>query len=255
MKDMASFPPPTLSIITVCYQAGSQIESTIQSVMRQTYPHIEYIVVDGGSTDETLSLIQKYAASITRWISEKDDGLYDAMNKGLRLCTGDYVLFLNAGDYLYDDHTIAHVFAACDQADVYYGEAMFVDALGRPVGLRSEVTPHRLPARLSWKDLKYGMVVSHQAFIVRRALAASFDTRYRICADIDWMITCLKQSQHICYTGQIISCFRMGGISKQHQLKAWKERYRILQQHYGAIPNFFHHLWIAIRYLLSGRRY
>jgi hypothetical protein len=165
------------------------------------------------------------------------------------------VLFLNAGDYLYDAHTIEQVFATCDKADVYYGEALFVDAKGGPVGKRSEVTPHRLPTRLSWKDLKYGMVVSHQAFIVRRALANAFDTRYRICADIDWMITCLKHSTCICYTGKIISCFLLGGISKQHQLRGWKERYLILQKHYGVIPNFFHHLWIAVRYLLSGRRY
>ncbi|MCL6524920.1 MAG: glycosyltransferase [Thermoflavifilum sp.] len=246
---------PTLSIITVCYQAGNLIKKTIQSVIRQTYPHIEYVIIDGGSTDETISLIQKYAAFIDRWVSEKDEGLYDAMNKGLRLATGDYVMFLNAGDYLYDDHTIENVFNTCKYADVYYGDTLFVDEQDRPVGLRSEITPHRLPAALSWKDLKFGMTVSHQSFIVRKVLTPHFDTRYRICADIDWVIVCLKRSQTICSTKAIISCFRTGGLSKQRQKQAWRERYRILKKHYGVLPNIWHHVYIVWRYLFSGKRY
>ncbi|SFV28262.1 glycosyltransferase family 2 protein [Thermoflavifilum thermophilum] len=246
---------PKLSIITVCYQAGKSIERTIQSVITQTYPHIEYIIVDGGSTDETISIIHKYADRISRWISETDKGLYDAMNKGLRLATGDYVMFLNADDYLYANNTIEQVFTFCSQADAYYGETMFVDVMGNPVGLRSAVTPHRLPEKLNWKSLKYGMTVSHQSFIVRRELAPYFDIRYHVCADIDWMIVCLKRCQTVCHTRIVISCFRTGGLSKQRQRKAWKERYLILQKHYGVLPNFFHHLLIVLRYLFSGRRY
>ncbi|MBX5438826.1 MAG: glycosyltransferase [Thermoflavifilum sp.] len=246
---------PTLSIITVCYQAGKSIERTIQSVIRQSYPQIEYIIVDGGSTDETLTVIQQYAAKLSKWISEKDEGLYDAMNKGLQLATGDYVMFLNADDYLYAHNTVEQIFASCQQADAYYGETMFVDAAGHPIGLRSAITPHRLPEQLNWKSLKYGMAVSHQGFVVRRQLAPPFDVQYHICADIDWMIRCLKQCTTICHTQTIISCFAVGGLSKQRQRRAWKERYLILQKHYGILPNFFHHLWIALRYLFSGRRY
>lgn len=244
---------PTLSIITVCFNAEKTIESTIQSVVTQTFPDIEYIIIDGASGDETLGRINKYKNRIAKIISEKDNGLYDAMNKGLRYATGDYVLFLNADDALYSSETIEEVFNCCENADVYYGEAMIVDDKGKALGLRSVKTPHQVPEYLTWKSLRWGMVISHQAFIIRRSLALPYDLQYRICADIDWMIRCLKQCKSICNTREIICNFRAGGASRIHQKSAWRERYKIFNKHYGAVNNLINHIFIFFRYIIHKR--
>ena len=97
---------PTFSVITVCRNAQHTIEDTLQSVITQSYHHVEYIVIDGNSTDGTLSIIRRYQERIAHVVSEPDRGLYDAMNKGLRLATGDYVCFLNAGDCFHEDDTL-----------------------------------------------------------------------------------------------------------------------------------------------------
>lgn len=244
---------PTISIITVCFQAEKTIERTIQSVLSQSWKNIEFIIIDGSSTDNTLLIIEKYREHISKIVSEKDNGLYDAMNKGLQLATGDYVLFLNADDLLYEKDTLEKVFTVCPNADVIYGEAVFTNETGEELGLRSQQTPHKVPENLNWKSLQYGMTVSHQAFIIRRSLAVNYDLQYRVCADIDWMIRCLKKCKIACNTHLIISKFQVGGASKQQQKRAWKERYKILQKHYGRLHNFFHHIYIGLRYLFEKR--
>jgi len=244
---------PVLSIITVCFNAEKFIESTIQSVLSQTYPHIEYIIVDGASKDNTMGVIEKYRSRIATVVSEKDKGLYDAMNKGMQLATGDYLLFLNADDVLADKAVVDKMFATCAHADVYYGEAMFMDEQGVDIGLRSEQTPHKVPDVLTWKSLKHGMVVSHQAYVIRRSLSPLYDLQYKVCADIDWMIRTLKASRNICHTHLVVARFRVGGTSKQHQQLAWKERYKVLSRYYGHIPNFAHHLFIGLRYIFAKK--
>ncbi|PSL44945.1 glycosyltransferase involved in cell wall biosynthesis [Chitinophaga niastensis] len=244
---------PVLSIITVCYNAEKFIENTIQSVLAQTYPYIEYIIVDGASKDNTLGVVAPYCSRIAKVISEKDKGLYDAMNKGMQLATGEYLLFLNADDTLADNDVITKMLATCADADVYYGEAMFMDENGADLGLRSAQTPHQVPEQLNWKSLKHGMVVSHQAYIIRRSLSPLYDLQYKVCADIDWMIRSLKASHKICNTHQVVAKFRVGGTSKQHQQLAWKERYSILSKYYGHLPNFTHHLFIGLRYIFSKK--
>ena len=241
--------PPRLSIITVCFNAEKFIEQTIQSVLRQSYPHIEYILVDGLSTDKTLEIIERYRPAIFKLISGKDQGLYDAMNKGIDIATGDYILFLNADDQLHDEEVISHLFSGPGQADAYYGEAVFMDENGRELGLRSRVTPHQVPRDLTWKSLRFGMVVSHQAFVIKRDLCLHYNLHYTICSDIDWMIRCLKKCRTVIYQDLIICKFRIGGKSKQHQTMAWKERFFILQNHYGFFPNLYHHLIIGLRFL------
>ncbi|RFS18721.1 glycosyltransferase [Chitinophaga silvatica] len=244
---------PLVSIITVCFNAGKYIEATIQSVVSQTYPNIEYLIIDGASKDNTLEVVNKYRSKIATIVSEKDKGLYDAMNKGMQLATGEYLLFLNADDVLTDEHVIAAMMSTCHNADVYYGEAMFMDEEGKDIGLRSTQTPHKVPDQLTWKSLKYGMVVSHQAFIIRKSLSPLYDLNYKVCADIDWMIRSLKGSHSVCNTHIVVARFRVGGTSKQRQQLAWKERYKILSKYYGHLPNFTHHLFIGLRYIFSKR--
>ena len=124
-------PHPKFSIITVTYNAAKVLEDTIQSIVTQTYKNLEYIIVDGGSTDETLDIIHKYQEHITTVISEPDQGLYDAMNKGIKLATGDYLCFLNAGDGLHEDDTLlqmVHSINGTALPGVLYGETFFIYA-------------------------------------------------------------------------------------------------------------------------------
>ena len=247
---------PKLSVITVCFNAEKTIERTIQSVLSQTSAaDIEHIIVDGASKDDTLAIIEKYKGRIAKVISEKDNGLYDGMNKGIQLAGGDYIYFLNADDAFYTADTVEKIFSSAENADVYYGEVMFIDEAGHEMGLRSNVTTQKTPVNLSWKSLQKGMVVSHQAFIIRRSLCESYNLNYKISSDIDWMIRCLKKASIVISTQIIFAKFTVGGTSKQRQKLAWKERYHILQTHYGFLPNLFNHAAIVVRRILSKNKY
>src|SRR3989344_1701590 len=148
---------PKIRIITVVYNAKSLIERTIKSVLSQTYTNIEYIIIDGGSSDGTLEIAEKYQHDIAVILSGKDNGIYDAMNKGLSTATGDFVLFLNAGDELYSTEIISKILSLGD-ADVYYGNTAVVNEKGVVIGDR-RLSP---PEELNWRSLKFGMCVSHQ---------------------------------------------------------------------------------------------
>ncbi len=238
---------PIISIITVVYNGVDLLEGTIKSVIAQDTTHVEYIIVDGASTDGTLAIIEKYEAHIDRWISEPDKGLYDAMNKALQLATGDFVWFMNCGDHIYTPDTVTKILAAyTPDTDILYGEVMMVDDARKPIGTRSEITAHRLPKDLHWKSLQYGMVVSHQAFLPRRRIAPSYIDG-NLSADIDWVITCLKRSKKNTATQLVLATFLIGGVSKQRHWEGLKNRYTVLAKHYGFVPNLFHHCFIVLR--------
>lgn len=241
---------PLISVITVVYNGAKTLEKTFQSVFAQTYPNIEYVVIDGGSKDKTVDIIKRNQERINYWISEPDKGLYDAMNKGIAAAKGEYLFFLNADDEFYSKEVLAQMIATKADADVYYGDVMFIEEDGKEMGLRSVVTPHKVPQVLTWKSLKHGMVVSHQAFLIRRAIVIPYDLRYKVAADIDWMIAVLKQAKDICNTSVIVAKFRVGGTSTKRQKLAWKERYHILGKHYGKVPNLFRHMYIILRYII-----
>ena len=156
---------PKLSIITITYQAEAYIERTLNSVFEQgCAEEIDYIVVDGASKDRTLSIIEANKTQINQVVSEKDKGIYDAMNKGIKLDKGDYILFLNAGDTFASANTLKNLLQElAENPDVLYGEAVFVNNEGQSLGLRSEVTPHRLPSQLTWRNFRYGMLVCHHS--------------------------------------------------------------------------------------------
>ena len=154
---------PKFSVITVTYNAEAVLEDTIQSVISQTYRHVEYIIVDGASKDKTLSITDRYKNHIAQVVSEPDKGLYDAMNKGIRLATGDYLCFLNAGDSFHEDDTLqqmVHTLTGSELPDVLYGETALVDKEGHFVRMRRLSAPETL----TWKSFKQGMLVCHQAF-------------------------------------------------------------------------------------------
>ncbi|MBS1528006.1 MAG: glycosyltransferase [Bacteroidetes bacterium] len=231
---------PKLSVITVVYNDVSHIERTMRSVLGQTYPHIEYIVIDGLSTDGTLDIVSKYKDKV-RLISEEDNGIYDAMNKGLKLVSGDYVLFMNSGDELYEPDTVSKVFASADDADIYYGETEMIDAKGRSLGQRR----HQAPENFTWRDFKYGMSVSHQAIYIKRSLIEPFNSRYQLSADIDWILTAARKAKNIVNVRQYVAKYMVGGMSKKKHRQSLAERFAIMRQHYGLLPTLFNHFVIA----------
>jgi glycosyltransferase involved in cell wall biosynthesis len=249
--------PPRVSIITVVYNGRDQMEKTIISVLDQSYPNIQFLIFDGGSEDGTVDIIRRYGNRIGFWKSEPDLGLYDAMNKGIEVASGDYLWFINAGDEIYDRKTLENILGSSEPpADVYYGDTEMIDPGGKSIGLRSRVTAHALPESLGWHDMQRGMAVCHQSFIVRRAIAPAYDLSYRYCADIDWIIRCLKASRRVVNTHAVLSRFETGGVSKRRHGASLRDRFRVLQRHFGVGRNLVNHLVILSRAgarLLWGR--
>ena len=238
---------PVVSVITVCYNPGNLLLGTMRSVWAQTYPHVEYLVIDGGSTDGTPSLLAAHADRIDYWVSEPDGGLYAAMNKGLAAATGDYVWFMNAGDRIFSPTTTTEMLAkAGPQTDVLYGEVMLVDEARTHLGPFSETRPMRLPERLDWKSLRRGMVVCHQGFVARRRIAPPYQL-HNLAADIDWVIECLKHSRETVHTRLVLAEYLAGGVSKQRHRQSLLGRYRILRKQYGWLPNLVNHAHIVVR--------
>jgi glycosyltransferase involved in cell wall biosynthesis len=244
---------PKLSVITIVYNNVRDIERTLLSVINQTYPNIEYIIIDGLSTDGTLDVIRKYESRISNVISEKDAGIYDAMNKGLFVATGDYILFMNSGDEIYDKDTVANVFATAGDADIYYGETEMINDKGQSLGQRR----HKAPSQFSWRDFKYGMSVSHQAIYIKRSLTESYNLQYQLSSDIDWIINAAKKAKKIVNVNQYVAKYLVGGMSKKRHRQSLQERFVIMKQHYGLLPTLFNHLVITFNlgwYWLLNRR-
>jgi len=244
---------PILSVITIVYNNVNDIERTMLSVLGQTYPNIEYILIDGLSNDGTLEVIKPYGKRITKLISEKDEGIYDAMNKGLEMATGDYVIFMNSGDEFYDAGTVAAVFATAPDADIYYGETEMIDSKGQSLGQRR----HKAPEQFSWRSFKFGMSVSHQAIYIKRELIEPYDHRYQLSADIDWIIRAAKKAKKIVNVHRYVAKYLVGGMSKTKHSQSLMERFDIMKRHYGLVPTILNHFVIAFNlgwYWLRNRK-
>ncbi len=236
---------PLFSIITITFNAESTLEPTLRSVVAQQENDYEYLIVDGASKDGTVALARQYDC-VTRIISEPDRGLYDAMNKGINAATGEYLVFLNAGDSLYAPDTLKklHDFIGENRPDILYGETAIVDSDRRFIAMRRLKTPEKL----SWKSFRMGMLVCHQAFIVRRELAPLYDLSYRFSADFDWCIRCMKKARTIANTHLTLINYLNEGVTTRNHKASLKERYRIMVKYYGFISVSLLHLWFAARY-------
>ena len=248
---MHSHITPLFSIITVTYHAESVLEETILSVVSQTYHNIEYIIVDGASKDRTLSIVNKYRDKIQAVVSEPDKGLYDAMHTGLKLAKGEYVCFLNAGDTFHEDDTLQLIVHQLNKSnvlpDVIYGETALVDAQRHFVRMRRLQTPDTL----NWKSFRQGMLVCHQAFIAKRALAETYDLNYRFSADFDWCIRVMKKASLLHNTRLTLIDYLDEGMTTKNRKASLKERFRIMAKHYGYISTVLHHIWFVLRLLLK----
>jgi glycosyltransferase involved in cell wall biosynthesis len=252
---------PLVSIITITFQAESFIQRTVESVLEQSYSNIEYLVIDGGSKDETLSILKSYEESFKakgisyNWKSEPDNGIYDAMNKGIKMATGDYIWFMNAGDKISSKNCLENIWKTKSPLftgdnlnnlpDFIYGETMIVNEQGEIMGARRL----KAPEILHWKSFKMGMLVCHQSMLVKRILAPPFDLQYHYSGDFDWAIRCLKKAEKIHNTHMILSHFLDGGVSKKKMKASLKERFQIMAKNYGWTYTALRHLWFIIRAL------
>lgn len=239
----------SISVITVCYNVAGEIGHTLQSVASQTYPHIQYIVVDGASTDGTVALIEQYQGNIDLFISEPDRGIYDAMNKGIQAATGDYLCFMNAGDTFHSPTTLSEVFAQIKSPlpDVIYGETNIVDEN------RQFLRPRRLstPEQLTYRSFLKGMVVCHQSFYPRRDLVPCYNLGYRFSSDFDWCLNILSNAQHTYNSRLILTDYLSEGATTRNHRASLKERFKIMGRHYGWVKTLFAHLFFAFRWLVK----
>ena len=196
-----------VSIITVVYNASKTIEQTIRSVLNQTYPNIEYIVIDGGSTDGTVDIIRKFLEKIDIFVSEKDDGLYDAMNKGIKLASGEIIGILNSDD-TYTENAVSLVVDNFKnrQIDILYGNALLVDEASE-IGLYdcSDI-----------EQIWYRMAIPHPSTFVKKEIYDKygvFDIQYQIAADYDLMLRLYCEGVRFSHINEILTRFRTGGMS------------------------------------------
>ncbi len=249
------------SIITITFNAGKTLQPTIDSIKEQSYHNIEYIIIDGASTDDTLDIIKRNEKEITNYISEKDKGLYDAMNKGLKAATGDYVLFLNAGDSLHSPFTLRNIVSEIKEravkSDVYdpsllpdiiYGDTAIVNSDRKFLGMR-RLKP---PKKLTWKSFIWGMLVCHQSFIVKRSIAPLYDMSYRFSSDFDWCIRCMKGSSNIFNSELTISDYLNEGLTTNNHNASLKERFNIMAKYYSLPLTAGIHLWFFTRNALNS---
>ncbi|MBV8502046.1 MAG: glycosyltransferase [Paucibacter sp.] len=205
-----------ISIITVAYNSGRTIADTLRSVALQSHPDVEHIVIDGASTDDTMEQVRQHGAHVAKLVSEPDRGIYDAMNKGLALASGDFVGCLNADDMLAGPDTLARMAQRMSEADMIYGDLVYVDA-----EQTDRVVRHWNSGPYEASRLRFGWMPPHPTFYFRRSALPDirFDLRYRIAADYDFMVRSLQGSPRVAYLPEVLVRMRNGGASN-HSLKA-----------------------------------
>lgn len=257
-----------ITYVTITYNAAAVLQRTLDSILQQDYEDIVHLIIDGASTDDTLVMIDDYVEHSNAMgnghriqvMSEPDKGIYDAMNKGLRSLDGDYVCFLNAGDFLPAKDTVSkiveHISLASGDGNmpaVVYGDTDIVDGEGRFLHHR-RLSP---PEKLSWKSFRQGMLVCHQAFYARTdfAIATPYDMQYRYSADVDWCIRVMKaaakENVPLLNLKMVVANYTQEGQTTLHHRESLLERYRVMEHHYGRIQTFLLHCWFAVRSLFK----
>ena len=242
---------PKFSIITVTYNAATVIEPTLQSVLSQTYTNYECLLIDGGSKDDTVAKAKASGIEFAHIVSERDNGIYDAMNKGIALATGDYLCFLNAGDAFYAPDTLQRIVDTIAGEDelphVLYGETAEVNDAREFVRMRRL----KAPQELNWRSFKDGMLVCHQAFYARRDIAPMYDLKYRLSSDVDWCIKVMKASARLVKIDAVVVNYLQNGLSLKHHRASLVERFKVMSIHYGLLPTVGRHLWFVLRAVIK----
>lgn len=211
-----------VSIITVSFNSAKTIADTIESVLSQDYPEIEYIIVDGNSSDDTVNIIRQYENRISKWISEKDQGMYDAMNKGIAMATGDVIGILNSDDVYMNNHVISDLMSLLEKqkAQVVFADLILVDQNDDNKVLRYYDSGHFHPEKF-----RYGWMPAHPTVFVRRELyqtVGPFSTAYQIAADYEMLIRMLAiQKASYAYFPKPVVRMRSGGASTSGISRNW----------------------------------
>lgn len=229
-----------VSIITSCYNRSSTIRGAIESVLTQDYPDIEYIIVDGASTDDSLQIIREYKKDITKIISEPDRGMYEAINKGIKIATGDIIGLVHSDDFLYDNHVISDIVKEFEKtnADFIYGDGIYVDTNETNRMVRN----WRGGNFARWK-VRCGWLPLHPTCYIRRDVMMReglYDESYKIAADSDLLVRYLyKAHLKVHYLKRKIIRMRMGGLStdSKKRKQMWNEDIRLYRAHgFSPIP-------------------
>ena len=247
----------TFTIITATFNAAHTLERTLQSVAQQTFRNVEHIIMDGGSTDSTLAIAKAYQQQnsdlTVTIVSERDKGLYDALNKGIRMAKGRYLIFLNAGDKFHANYTLQKVAERIKYNPdgkfpaVVYGETDIVDDAGMFLRHRRL----QAPETLKWTSFRQGMLVCHQSFYALREITPEYDLTYRFSADFDWCVRIMKKAKEMgmpfLNTHSILTDYLAEGLTTQNHKESLRERFRIMAKHYGWLSTCLMHLWFIIR--------
>ena len=254
-----------ITYVTITYNAATVLQRTLDSIFQQDYENIVHIIIDGASTDDTLKMVNDYVERSNeagnghriQVMSEPDKGIYDAMNKGLRSLDGDYVCYLNAGDFLPAPDTVSKIVEQVEKSPqlpaVLYGNTNIVDGEGRFLH-RRRLAP---PEHLTWKSFRQGMLVCHQAFYARTdfAIATPYDMQYRYSADVDWCIRVMKAAEvenvPLLNLKMVVVNYTQEGQTTLHHRESLWERYRVMEHHFGRIQTFLLHCWFVIRTLIN----
>ncbi len=215
---------PLLSIITVVFNGEKYLEQTLQSVLNQTCNNIEHIIIDGGSTDGTLDIVRKYEDKIAYWLSEPDNGIYDAMNKGIKLAAGEWINFLNAGDTFYQPSTIEEIFkSAYGSADLIYGD--------NEIRYNHDFSVIRQAA--DTRDLWKGIIVNHQSLFVKTHLIKKhpFNLTYKIGADYDFIYSAYANKYRFYKIKTVVASTAHGGFSDRNVIANIKEQWGISRKY------------------------
>lgn len=230
---------PLVSIITPVYNGEKHIENTIQSVLGQTYKNIEYIIVDGGSTDNTVGIIKKYESNIAKWISEKDKGISDAFNKGIALATGEIIGIINADDW-YEPNAVELVINAINGFDITYGNIQYWNENQKDYLFTAN---HEL--------LSKEMSVNHPTVFVKREIYEKhgvFDISYKCAMDYDLMLRFYVNGAKFKYINEVIANMRLAGMSDDNWMKGVSETLAIKNKYLG---NSFTHKWYYAKHIAA----
>ena len=222
-----------ITVVTITYNAAGVLQRTLDSLLRQDYAYVEHVVVDGASKDQTVKMVEAYQTQVAamhpdwtvRLKSESDGGLYDAMNKGLERATGDYIVFMNAGDCFAADDVLSAVARSAAQ------------------------DPH--------KSFRQGMLVCHQSFYARSDIAKAnrYDLKYRHSADVKWCIEVMKEADRrqlaLVNTHKVLTNYLREGNTTVHHRASLMERFRVMAEEYGWITTIAMHAWFVVRGFLK----